>query len=310
MARQAAFFRRLAGAVACLASHAALAQSPAPAWRQIAPGDFARPGLCAEATADNGDAIANTGFIVGDTAVAVIDPGGSLTDGANLHAAIRAVTKLPIRYVIMTHDHPDHVFGAAAFLPDRPIFAGHWHLQAGLTNRAAYDHTRLAAILGEAATGGAVAPTLTVKTTVTLDLGHRKLILQAWNTAHTNTDLTVLDQATATLWAGDLLFVGRVPALDGSLTGWIATLDLVTALPAQRAVPGHGPAAVPWPQAAAPERRYLAVLSRDVADAIAKGQDINQAVASAAASQRGQWALFDAYNGRNVTEAYKELQWN
>jgi quinoprotein relay system zinc metallohydrolase 2 len=276
---------------------------------EAAPGDFVRVGDCAEATAANQDGIANIGFIVGRNAVAVIDPGGSLADGKRLRASIRAMTGLPIRYVIMTHDHPDHVFGGMAFLPDHPVFVGHWRLPAALAGRAAYDHARLAAVLGEAATGDPVPPTLLVQDSRVLDLGGRTLELQAYQAAHTDTDLTILDRATNTLWAGDLLFVGRVPALDGSLTGWLHALDRLAAIPAARAIPGHGPAAVPWPAGAADERRYLTILLHDVRAAIAAGQDIDAAVLTAAHSERAKWALFDAYNGRNVTEAYKELQW-
>jgi quinoprotein relay system zinc metallohydrolase 2 len=276
---------------------------------EIAPGDFVRVGAVAEATASNLDGIANTGFIVGRTAVAVVDPGGSLADGQRLRAAIRARTQLPIRYVIMTHDHPDHVFGGGAFVADHAVFVGHWRLAAGMADRSAYDHSRLQAILGAAATGQPVPPTMPVQTQATLDLGGRRLLLQAQAIAHTGCDLTVLDQATATLWAGDLVFAGRIPALDGSLTGWLAVLGRLEAVKATRAVPGHGPAWVPWPQGALDERRYLTVLRRDVRAAIRAGLDIDAAVASAALSERGKWALFDAYNGRNVTEAYKELQW-
>ena len=268
-----------------------------------------RQGVCAEATAGNADGIANTGFIVGDKAVAVIDPGGSLADGMALLAALRARTTLPVRYVIMTHDHPDHVFGGGAFLADKPVFVGHWRLPAGLAARAGYDQQRLAAILGPAATGSPVPPSLLVHDEISLDLGGRSILLRAYAAAHTDSDLTVLDEGTATLWAGDLLFVGRVPALDGSLSGWLAALAQVQTIKAVRAVPGHGPASVPWPAAAADERRYLTVLRHDVRAAIGAGQDIDAAVATAAASERGRWALFDDYNGRNVTEAYKELQW-
>ncbi len=275
----------------------------------MAPGDFVRVGATAEASRDNLDGIANTGFIVGAAGVAVIDPGGSLADGQALRALIRAVTALPIRYVILTHDHPDHVFGGEAFAPDHPLFVGHWRLAAGIAARADYDHARLAAVLGETRTGQPVLPTIAVKAQTELDLGGRVLRLQAWPTAHSGDDLTVFDRATQTLWTGDLLFVGRVPALDGSLSGWLRVLDQLAAQPAARAVPGHGPASTPWPQGARAERRYLTQLQNDVRAAIAAGQDIGPIAATAAASERDKWALFDDYNGRNATEAYKELQW-
>jgi quinoprotein relay system zinc metallohydrolase 2 len=276
---------------------------------QTAPGDYVRVGACAEATAANLDGIANIGFIVGHGSVAVIDPGGSLADGARLRATIRATTTLPIRYVIMTHAHPDHVFGGAAFLVDRPVFVGHWRLPAALANRAVYDHARLAAILGDAQTGTPVVPTLLVHDTLTLDLGGRPLKLTMFGPAHTDTDLVVLDTNSSTLWAGDLLFVGRVPALDGSITGWLKALDALQALPAKIAIPGHGPASVPWPAGAQAERRYLDTLVKNIRAGIAAGDSIDKIAASAGTSERQDWALFDSYNGHNAIVAYKELQW-
>ena len=276
---------------------------------EVAPGDYVRVGATAEATAANADGIANIGFIVGTQAVAVIDPGGSLADGEALRAAILQRTKLPIRFVIMTHAHPDHVFGGEAFLADHPVYAGHFMLPGALAARGEYDRKRLADVLGDAATGKPVAPSMLVKDTAKIDLGGRVLVLQAWPSAHTDTDLTILDTASSTLWTGDLLFVDRVPALDGSLKGWLAALGGLEKIVAARAVPGHGPASVAWPAGDTAEKSYLQLLQHDVRADIAKGRDITATVSDAGAAQRGQWALFDAYNGRNVTEAYKELQW-
>ncbi len=305
--------RRIAGLALGCALSLTVVRAPAaqrmPGAIEVAPGDFVRVGLCAEADATNQDGIANVGFVVGRDAVAVIDPGGSLADGRALRTVLRATTGLPIRYVIMTHSHPDHVFGGAAFLPDHPVFVGHWRLPAALATRQGYDRQRLAAAMGEDAAGEPVPPTLLVHDSATLDLGGRTLELQAWGAAHTDTDLTVLDRGTATLWAGDLLFVGRVPSLDGNLVGWLRVLDRLAALPARRAIPGHGPAAVPWPAGAGDERRYLDLLLHDVRADIAAGRGLDAAAATAAIADRRRWALFDDYAGRNATIAYKELQW-
>jgi glyoxylase-like metal-dependent hydrolase (beta-lactamase superfamily II) len=119
----------------------------------------------------------------------------------------------------------------------------------------------------------------------------------------------VFERQTATLFTGDLLFVQRVPSLDGSLKGWLNELNSLKRAAAQRAVPGHGPVSVKWPAASVELERYLDGLLRETRAAIKKGIDIDTAVATVGQSERGKWSLFDAYQGHNVTQAYKELEW-
>jgi quinoprotein relay system zinc metallohydrolase 2 len=277
---------------------------------QVAPGIFVHNGVQEDASPANDDAIANIGFIIGDDAVAVIDPGGSYREGTELRAAIRARTRLPIRYVIMTHVHPDHIFGAAAFRADHPDFVGHAKLPGALAQRGAYYLRRLHEVLGDEANGSEiVSPNLLVSSRLEFDLGERRLVVWAHGPAHTDSDLTVFDDKTKTFWLADLLFVDRIPVIDGSLVGWLDELRQVTAIPAARAVPGHGPVAVPWPQAAGPERRYLEAVARDTRAAIKAGIDIADAYRHVAQSERGHWLLFDDYHARNVTASYKELEW-
>jgi len=276
---------------------------------EVAPDSFVRPGVHQEATAENADGIANIGFIIGRDCVAVIDPGGSRLDGDRLRASIRARTDRPIRYVIMTHLHPDHVFGAAAFADDAPVFVGHARMEGMLVQRGEFYRNALADILGIDEAGDYAKPGLLVSDAAALDLGGRMLQLRAHPTAHTDNDLTVLDATAGLLWLGDLLFVDRVPALDGSIRGWLAQTAALRASPAHRAVPGHGPASIAWPAAAGAQERYLGGLMRDIRAIIARGGDIESAVVSVGQEERSNWALFDDYNGRNVTAAFKELEW-
>src|SRR5215217_2093433 len=117
------------------------------ATTEIAPGIHIRRGADEIASAQNQDAIANIGFIVGRESVAVLDSGGSLNDGERLRRRIREATKLPIRYVLMSHVHPDHIFGAGAFLQDKPAFVGHAQLPQALAQRGEYYRKRLEEVL-------------------------------------------------------------------------------------------------------------------------------------------------------------------
>jgi quinoprotein relay system zinc metallohydrolase 2 len=286
-------------------SHAAVPLSV----QEVAPGIHVRQGICEDASPRNDDAIANVGFIVGDEAVAVIDPGGSRADGEALRAAVRAATDRPIRFVVESHVHPDHIFGAVAFVPDKPVVIAHARAAGAMAERGAYYRRRLAEILGPDAAGDYAVPTMPVADAATVDLGGRVLTLRAHRPAHTDNDLSVFDHRTAMLWAADLLFVGRIPVIDGSLTGWLEALHYLKRVPATRAVPGHGPASVPWPDGAADEERYLSTLAREIRAVIAAGGDIEAALRSVGLAERGRWCLFDDYNGRNVTAAFKELEW-
>lgn len=293
----------------CLPSQARATASGPFATREVAPGIHIRRGVDQEASGPNQDAIANIGFIVGSNSVMVTDSGGSLADGERLRATIRAITGLPIRYVVISNVHPDHSFGAAAFRRDNPVFVGHHRLAAALAMRGAYYRKRLATLLGADRAGTIVMPTMPIADRAEIDLGSRRISLTAHGTAHTDCDLSLLDHRSGLLLPADLLFVKRMPSLDGSLTGWLHELDVLAATGAARAVPGHGPVIVDWAQAVAPLRRYLTVLYHETRRAVAAGIGIEQAVKTVARSEAGDWILFNDYNGWNVTEAYQELEW-
>jgi quinoprotein relay system zinc metallohydrolase 2 len=254
--------------------------------------------------------ICNASFVVGSKGVAVIDTGGSLKVGNQMRDAIRKVTSLPVLYVINTHVHPDHIYGNAAFLADKPQFIGHDKLATAMELRRE-QYTKLnAKLLGEDAKGSElVKPTIVVKTTLELDLGDRKLMLTAHPIAHTNTDVSVMESKASTLFAGDLLFIERTPVLEGDIKGLIAEIEKLKSSPAKQVVPGHGPVTKNWVEALNNAQRYLTVLLTDIRASIKKGESMESAMNTAAASEKDKWLLFDIANRRNVNTIYPALEW-
>lgn len=301
--------RRTVWALALLAGCGTAAASGGFALSEVAPGVFVHPGHHAGLEdAARGDS-ANLGFIVGERCVAVIDTGGSLATGRALAAAIATRTATPVCYVVNTHAHFDHVLGNAAFAAEGVEFVGHAALGATLAASGDYFAERFAAELADA--GGTVPvtpPDRLLEAHATLDLGGRRLELTAVAPAHTGADLTVLDVASGTLFTGDLVFMERLPVLDGSLRGWIEWLDAARKLPVTRIVPGHGPASAPWPAAAGPEADYLATLLAAARAAVAEGRFLEDVVAGAGAAPPAGWVLTEPH-ARNMSQAFREVEW-
>ncbi len=277
---------------------------------EVAEGLFVHNGVNVRQDQPKHDDIANIGFIVGDECVAVIDTGGSIKVGQRLRKTLRETTPKPICYVINTHVHYDHVLGNYAFKKDQPKFVGHRSLRAAIEANRAFFLDTFAEDLGpDAKPSWIIAPTQNVKTTKTIDLGNRKLVLTAHPTAHTNQDLTVLDVKTNSLWIADILFMQRVPVINGSINGWLAVIDSLKSQKFDRVIPGHGPVRANWPNAVNPQIRYLKKLRSEIRAIIKNGGFLEDALEQVGHSERGKWLLFDEYHKRNISRAFAELEW-
>jgi quinoprotein relay system zinc metallohydrolase 2 len=217
--------------------------------------------------------------------------------------------------VIYTHVHPDHLMGSEAFAGANgtrpgPQFVGHARLAASLAARAPFYLRAMQRDFAAADQArSVVAPTVAVAERLELDLGGRTLELRAWPTAHTDTDLTVLDRTSGTFWLGDLAFATHLPVLDGKLVGWRAVLRDLRAVPAKLAVPGHGTPMSTWPTALEATEAYLAQLEADVRRALREGLSLAQTVTRLGERPPGGWELTDDFHRRNITAAYAELEW-
>jgi len=302
------------GSLGLAAATGVHAREPSPALTldisEIAPGNYVHYGSFDERSPDNLGDNANIGFIVGEKCVLAVDTGGSLPVGLALREAIRRITVLPVCYVVLTHVHPDHFFGASAFLKDQPQFIAHQNYPAQSAARSRSYLNSLKRDLGEAASGSdIVRPTLLVAGQLELDLGARKVLVKAWPPAHTDDDLTVFDESTRTLWLSDLLFVGHTPVIDGTITGFLAVMNDLRALAVEHFIPGHGRSDLAWPLPLDAQRRYFDVILNETRAAIRNRKTIQQATDEVGLSEADKWVAFDLFHRRNVTAAYAELEW-
>ncbi|HEY1726257.1 MAG TPA: quinoprotein relay system zinc metallohydrolase 2 [Steroidobacteraceae bacterium] len=293
-----------------LAGRATHAHSNDFSVQSLAPGVYVHLGRALPLDAPGHDDIANIGFIIGQRCVAVIDTGGSVRTGRALRASVVEHTKLPVCYVINTHVHVDHVLGNAAFQADHPHFVGHINLAAALARSRDFFLQQYGADLDPPPSAAQiVAPDVPVASGLELDLGGRRLQLKAWPIAHTDCDLTVFDEQTGTLWTGDLLFRGRLPALDGSADGWLGVIAQLRRQTAEHVVPGHGEPTTDLAAALTPEQRYLQALLDGVRAQLARGGSMQDAIAQVAADQRPHWLLWDSTHPHNVARVFQQLEW-
>jgi glyoxylase-like metal-dependent hydrolase (beta-lactamase superfamily II) len=260
---------------------------------------------------------ANTGFVIGDDGVAVIDTSASAGADGNfgieaakeLLAAIRTLTKLPVRFVINTHYHLDHVGANAVFVDAGAIVLAHRNVRG-------WVHSENLRLLGSGIKPqqktfieALAPPTVTYDQSVDLYLGSRTIRVRSFP-GHTGGDSVVLIPDAKVVFAGDLFWRNTLPNLiDASTQPWIDTLDtLAKDEPEAMFVPGHGD--VGNAQDVMSFREYLATLRKLVSDAQAmrkSGEAVADAVMPALGDKYSHWDYFKYLARLNIMETDAEL---
>jgi glyoxylase-like metal-dependent hydrolase (beta-lactamase superfamily II) len=248
--------------------------------------------------------------VIGDDGVAVIDTFSDATTAAHLLSEIRAKTKLPVRFVVNTHYHLDHVGGNGVFANAGAVVVADRHVRNWI-------HSENLRLLGpqitpeqKAQTEAFVAPTVGYDQGMNLYLGSREIQVRSLP-GHTGGDSIVVVPDAKVVFGGDLLFHDMLPTLvDSSTQAWIDTLDLLLTRNADYTfVPGHGE--VGQTKAVAAFRDYMMMLLRLVKEAQAQGQSgdaVVGAVVPALKEKYGRMDFFDGIAKQNILDIDGELR--
>ena len=301
--------RLLAAAAMALAVAAAPAQTAVrPQPVEVAPGAYIVQGLSALGSNANRNFISNAGFVVTKDGVLVVDALGSPTLARELLDEIRRITPAPVRYVVLTHYHADHIYGLQVFKDQGATIVAH---QAGRL----YLNSETAALRLQASREE-LSPAVDAQTRLvpadrwidgrtTLQLGGLDFVLQPAGPAHTPEDLVVWVPQLRLLFAGDLVFRGRVPFVGQADSGrWITALDTLLAFDAGIIVPGHGPASSSARADLELTRDYLVYLRKTMGEAARNMDPFEEAYARTDWSRFDKLPLFHAANRINAYNTY------
>jgi glyoxylase-like metal-dependent hydrolase (beta-lactamase superfamily II) len=300
--------------LACLGASAAAVETTARVRaKPVADGVWFVQGAAALGSASNRNFISNAGFVVTDDGVVVIDALGSPALAHALIGEIRRITRQAIRHVIVTHYHADHVYGLQAFKAVGATVIAHAQGQAYLHSDTA--QRRLEASRQD------LFPWIDEQTQLlgadewrhapesTLRVGSFDFVLRHVGPAHTAEDLVVFVPRCGVLFAGDLVFRGRIPFVgQADSRQWIASLGRLIEFKPKVLVPGHGALSSKPLADLQLTHDYLSYLRKTMAEAAAGLEPFEDAYAKVDWSRFEHLPLFRAANRMNAYNTYLLLE--
>lgn len=258
----------------------------------------------------------NSGVIVGDDAVMVIEAQATPRMAKDVIAKIRSVTDKPIKYLVLTHYHAVRVLGASEYGAEE-IITSHKTLEM-IKERGKQDwdsefqrFPRL--FIGHDSIPGLTWPTITFKEKMTVDLGNRIVEIMHVGEGHTRGDAVVWLPEERVLFAGDLVEYGATPYCgDAQLAKWPTTLDALAALKPRALIPGRGEALLNeemCSEAISGTKEFISTLINGAREHRMKGDGLKECydgLMKSMAPRFGDWVIFEHCMCFNVTRAYDE----
>ena len=278
---------------------------------QVAAHSYYAMGAAGMATENEGF-IANAGFVVTDAGVVVFDSLGSPSLAWALRQKIREITDKPVRKVIVSHYHADHIYGLQVFQDEgAEILAprGAYVYLESITAAERLDERRFSLDPWVNDDTRLVRPDRLIEDEYRFSLGGVDFQVNYLGSAHSEGDMTLYVVQDRVLYSGDIIFEGRVPFVgDADTRRWLETLERLETDELVALVPGHGPAADDPVGAISRTREYLAYLRKVMGDAVADFQDFASAYETADWRRFEQLPAFDAANRRNAYQVFLSME--
>ena len=275
--------------------------------RELAPGVYAVVG-------DTGRGVEgrpNAGFVVTADGVVVIDALASPRQGEQLLATIRRITHLPVKWLVLTHHHPDHHFGAVVFRkegarviahPDRRVLAGE-----GGEDALIADWVRVVGLDAMRGFEFADLPDRPVTATDTLRLGGRTILITHPGAGHSAGDLLVWLPKERVLFAGDVLVEDGVSmVVDGNSDELLRVLGVVDSLHPNMVVPGHGAMPAQPADPVQKTRAYLKGLQAEMRGAVEAAVPMRRALDALPPADSTRPVSLNSRRRRNAARVYVE----
>jgi glyoxylase-like metal-dependent hydrolase (beta-lactamase superfamily II) len=277
--------------------------------RQVADGVWFVQGEAALGSTANRNFISNAGFVVTDDGVLVVDALGSPVLAEELIDEIRRVTTQPIRYVVVTHYHADHIYGLQAFKAAGASVvaqaAGREYLNSDTAQRRLQASRLDVSPWVDEGTHLVAADRWLDAGDAVLRLGSFEFHLRHVGPAHTPEDLVVYVPQRGVLFSGDLVFRGRIPFVgQADSRRWIESLDRLIEFRPKLIIPGHGDVSSETMADLALTRDYLVYLRQSMGEAARNLEPFEEAYARADWSRFEHMPLFRAANRMNAYNTY------